>query len=102
MLNNPTISRRHAELDIYRDGRLRLRDLESKVGTFVRRGDKTELAAEVFVGPDDEILFAAVEMTVEDCLARAGQKKYALAHAAMQSSHRTLSFDPHSGSEMVS
>ena len=92
MLNNPTVSRKHAELDIYRDGRLRLRDLASKAGTFLIEDSGTKPMTEEFVGPYDAVRFATVEMDIESCLARAGQKKYALAHAAFQSSNQTMTF----------
>lgn len=97
VLNNPTVSRRHAEIDIYRDGRLRLRDLGSKAGTFTHDGADFQKIQEVYVGPYDRLRFATVEMDIEACLARAGQKKYALAHAAFQSATQTLTYSSKRG-----
>ncbi len=92
VLNNPLVSRKHAEIDIYRDGRLRLRDLSSKAGTYAHDGADFQLIGEIYVGPYDRVRFATVEMDIESCLARAGQKKYALAHAAFQSATQTLTY----------
>ncbi len=90
VISTPSVSRTHAAIDILKDGRLRLRDLGSKSGTWIYLGGEWQRVTEEFVAPEDRLRFATNEITLEECLARAGTHKYALAHKALASASATM------------
>jgi hypothetical protein len=81
VLVDDTVSRYHAELRFLDDGRLLLRDIQSRHGTqLVHYGEQREIEAD-FVGRSDTIYFGDMEVSVGDLLDEIALKHPELAAA---------------------
>ena len=74
VVDDETVSRRHAELELCDDGGYRLIYLDSRNGTFVLVGRRFVRATQAIVGADDKVKLSTVQATVRDLLALAGAK----------------------------
>lgn len=79
VVDDQTVSRRHAELELCDDGGYRLIDLDSRNGTFVLVGRRFVRATQAIVGADDKVKLSTVQATVRDLLALADAKPGAVA-----------------------
>jgi pSer/pThr/pTyr-binding forkhead associated (FHA) protein len=71
VLDDESISRRHAELTVTDDGRYYLVDCGSSNGTELRTGNGWKAIRQEFVQPEDEVRFAGREvMTVRELVRR--------------------------------
>jgi pSer/pThr/pTyr-binding forkhead associated (FHA) protein len=71
VLNDRSISRRHAELQVASDGGLQIVDLESSGGTFVLRDGKDELILKAKLKSTDSLRLGEYEITVYELMMRA-------------------------------
>ena len=71
-LDDPSVSRRHAEVVPASDGRLYVTDRASSGGTFVRRSGEWARIRQAWVGPADRIRFGGYEMGAADLAALCG------------------------------
>lgn len=74
VVDDQTVSRRHAELELCDDGGYRLIDLDSRNGTFILVGRRFVRATQAIVGADDKVKLSTVQSTVRDLLALADAK----------------------------
>lgn len=70
VIDDPTVSRLHAELKSLGGGRFTLRDAESAAGTFVRDGQLWRRINKATVSMRDRVRLGDVELSVADLLAR--------------------------------
>ena len=71
-IDDPSVSRRHAEVVPASDGRLYITDCASSGGTFVRRGGEWTRIRQAWVGPADRVRFGGCEMGAADLTALCG------------------------------
>jgi class 3 adenylate cyclase len=64
VLQHSSISRRHAEIRIEPDGKLRVTDLDSSYGTFVHRGGTWRRIEDEVVGADEPVMFGKHQTTL--------------------------------------
>jgi pSer/pThr/pTyr-binding forkhead associated (FHA) protein len=69
-LNDPTVSRRHAELIMLDGGKLFLSDCNSTSGTFVFLNNNWEKVRQSYVGGDTKIRFGEFAIIASDLAAR--------------------------------
>ena len=68
-IDDPSVSRRHAEVVPAAGGRLYVTDCASSGGTFVRRGGEWTRIRQAWVEPADRIRFGGYEMAAADLAA---------------------------------
>lgn len=68
--DDATVSRRHAELLVLRDGRLFLTDCNSSGGTFVQSGGGWAPIRQAFVEPTDRLKFGNYSITAREIASR--------------------------------
>ena len=68
-IDDPSVSRRHAEVVAAPDGRFYVTDCASTGGTFVLRGGEWTRIRQAWVGPADRIRFGGREMAAADLAA---------------------------------
>jgi pSer/pThr/pTyr-binding forkhead associated (FHA) protein len=71
VVDNPTVSRMHAELTPLGGGKFSLRDTDSAAGTFVRDGQLWRKVTKTHVTLRDRVKLGEVELSVADLIARA-------------------------------
>ena len=71
-VDDPSVSRRHAEVVAAPDGRFYVTDCASTGGTFVLRGGEWTRIRQAWVGPADRIRFGGREMAAADLAALRG------------------------------
>ena len=72
-VDDPSVSRRHAEVVAAPDGRFYVTDRASTGGTFVLRGGEWTRIRQAWVGPADRIRFGGREMAAADLAAGSGR-----------------------------
>ena len=70
-VDDPSVSRRHAEVVAAPDGRFYVTDRASTGGTFVLRGGEWTRIRQAWIGPADRIRFGGREMAAADLAAPA-------------------------------
>jgi len=70
-VNDPSVSRQHAEIKFI-DGRIRLRDLNSRNGTYVLKTNQRVQVQEEYVQPNQTIALGLLQCTVQSLLANVG------------------------------
>ena len=73
VIDDPTVSRQHAELVKTADGRYFLTDCASTAGTFVQRGGEWHPIRQDFVSADEPIRIGRGVWTAAGLIARTGQ-----------------------------
>ena len=68
-VDDPSVSRRHAEVVAAPDGRFYVTDRASTGGTFVLRGGEWTRIRQAWIGPADRIRFGGREMAAADLAA---------------------------------
>jgi len=68
VLEEPTVSRIHAELVVTDDGQFHLTDRVSSGGTYVHGPDGWEAIRQAFVREDDTVRLAEAELRISDIL----------------------------------
>ena len=71
-IDDPSVSRRHAEVVAAPDGRFYVTDCASTGGTFVLRGGEWTRIRQAWIGPADRIRFGGREMAAADLAALRG------------------------------
>lgn len=72
IVDDSSVSRKHADLIIARDGRYCLVDLQSMNGSFRRRGSRWVRLSRDYVAADEPIRLGSVETNVSDLLKAGG------------------------------
>ena len=72
-VDDPSVSRRHAEVVAAPDGRFYVTDRASTGGTFVLRGGEWTRIRQAWIGPADRIRFGGREMAAADLALRGGR-----------------------------
>ena len=67
LVNHPSVSNQHAELQ-FKDGRIRLRDLNSTNGVYLVVGKQRMRFREGYVTPDQSVSFGMHETSVKQML----------------------------------
>ena len=67
-INGPTVSRKHAELTITRDGKYYLIDCSSASGTFVAGQEEWEKITQSFVAIDDAVLLGRHQVSMSEII----------------------------------
>jgi len=67
-IDDPTVSRRHAELVITKSGEYYLSDCASTAGTFLKQKTGWCSIRQSFVNPNDSVKFGAIETNIQHLL----------------------------------